>query len=177
LFWKNLFLLTFIELFFYSKGENTIHFLKMDIQDKTDIIVDEKSLKYLNTARRWAMFLAVTGFIFLGIMIIAGALAGTFLSIFDAYKQFEEGMPGWIIFGSFVAIALFYFFPVFYLFRFAKHAGITVETQNSNDLRIALRNLRSFFICTGILLIVILALYFAALIITGSSVAFSKTFS
>jgi hypothetical protein len=149
----------------------------MDIQDKTEIIVDEKSLKYLNTARRWAMFLAVTGFIFLGIMIIAGALAGTFLSIFDAYKQFEDGIPGWIIFGSFVAIALLYFFPVFFLFRFAKYAGIAVETRNRNDLRIALRNLRSFFVYTGILLIVILVLYFTALIITGSSVAFSKTFS
>lgn len=122
------------------------------------------------------MFLAVTGFIFLGILIIAGALAGTFLSVFSAQKQYENSIPAWIIFATFIAVAILYFFTVLFLFRFAKHAGLTIENRSTDELRAALKNLRSFFVYTGILLILLLAIYFAALVIAGSSLAFTNTF-
>lgn len=170
LFRKNLNLRTYPYPFKRS-GVSLDNKRKMEIQEKTEIIIDEKSLRYLNTARRWAMFLAVTGFIFLGILIIAGALAGTFMSVFRTHKPLEGGIPGWIMIALFIILAVLYFFPVSFLFRFAKHAGNTIETRNRNDLNKAMRSLRSFFVYTGILLIAILALYFTALVISGSSIA------
>ena len=48
--------------------------------DKIDI--DQNALKSLNTLRKWTMFHAILGFIFLGLFVITGAIAGTFLTAF-----------------------------------------------------------------------------------------------
>ena len=47
------------------------------------IEIDQETLKHLNTLRKWTMFLAVTGFIFLGLIIILGLITGTFLTAFN----------------------------------------------------------------------------------------------
>jgi hypothetical protein len=137
------------------------------------IEIEEESLNYLNTTRKWAMFLAIVGFIFLGLMLIAGLVAGTFLSVF---KSPEMGgvIPQILVFVFIFIMALAYFFPILFLFRFSKHTANAVQSLSKEELKKALRNLKSYFVYIGVLLIIVLVMYFILLVVAGTSMAFLK---
>lgn len=137
------------------------------------IEIEGESLNHLNTTRKWAMFLAIMGFIFLGLLILVGVIAGTFLSVFKS----ESDIPGFtaIIMAVFIIImAAVYFFPLLFLFRFSKHTAHAVQTLDKQELYKALRNLKSYFVYIGILIIVVLSVYVVALVVAGTSMAFLK---
>jgi hypothetical protein len=132
-----------------------------------------ESLKYLNTTRKWTMFFAILGFIFLGMMIIAGVAAGAFLSIFDQSPTGAE-IPKWLFAAIMAAFAVLYFFPIFYLFRFSTFMRNAVQNYSSDDLRKAFKNLKAYFVYLGVLVIIVLALYFVAIVVAGASMALLK---
>ncbi len=137
------------------------------------IEIEQGTLNYLNSIRKWAMFFAILGFIFLGLMIIIGIAAGTFLSAFkssDAVSAVPESLFIVII----VALALIYFFPVLFLFRFSKHTAIAVQTLAKEELHKAFKNLKAYFVYIGVLVIIALTIYVIALIVAGTSMAFLK---
>jgi hypothetical protein len=145
--------------------ENSLEPRKIEIEGVT--------LKYLNTTWKWTMFFAIIGFIFLGLLIIFGLMAGTFLSVFKS-PQMGTGIPQVFLYIIILIIALLYFFPVFFLFRFSRHTRNAVQSLSKDELRKAFRNLKSYFVYTGVLLIIVLAIYFVGLIIAGASMAFLK---
>jgi hypothetical protein len=138
-----------------------------------NIEIDQVTLKYLNTTRKWTMFLAIMGFILLSLFIIVGVIAGTFLS---AFKSGETGfgVPESLMFIPFLLLAAIYFFPVLYLFRFSKHTAHAVQTMNKEDLKKAFRNLKAYFVYIGVLIIIVLTFYIVALVVTGTSMSFLK---
>jgi sterol desaturase/sphingolipid hydroxylase (fatty acid hydroxylase superfamily) len=141
--------------------------------EKRSIEIGQDTLKYLNTTRKWTMFLAIIGFIFLGLVIFFVLIAGTFLSVFKSADMGSGIIQTWIFFPVIITLLL-YFFPVLYLFRFSKHTAKAVQTLSQEELHKAFRNLKSYFVYIGILLIIILGFYLLALIITGTSLAFLK---
>jgi hypothetical protein len=143
--------------------------------DINKIEVEPVMLKYLNTTRKWAMFLAIIGFIFLGLLLIIGLLTGTFLSAFSTQKLNPE-ISGPLLLIPLIIAEVVNFFPVLFLFRFSKHAAHAVQNLDKNELHKAFRNLKLFFVYIGILIIVGLVFYVAALIAAGSSVAFLRGF-
>jgi len=137
------------------------------------IEIEQESLNYLNTTRKWAMFFAIIGFIFLGLILIAGLVAGTFLSVFKS-PEMGGGIPQILVFVFVIIMALVYFFPILFLFRFSKHTANAVQTLSKEELKKALRNLKSYFVYIGILLIIVLVIYFIVLVVAGTSMAFLK---
>jgi len=137
------------------------------------IEMDQETLKHLNTARKWAMFLAITGFIFLALVVIIGLIAGTFLTAFSTGEK-GLGIPESLMFIPVLLIGAIYFFPVLFLFRFSKHAHHAIQTFDKLAIHKAIKNLKAYFAYIGILIIVILAIYILALIVAGSSMAFLK---
>ncbi|MCU0472089.1 MAG: DUF5362 family protein [Bacteroidales bacterium] len=137
------------------------------------IEIEDNTLKDLNITSKWTMFLAILGFIFTGIMVIIGLFAGVFLAVFKAGDS-PVGFPEWLIFVIILIFAVLYFFPVLYLFRFSKHTSNAVKTLDKHELHKAFRNLRSYYVYTGILLIVVLVIYVVGFIVAGASVAFLK---
>jgi magnesium-transporting ATPase (P-type) len=137
------------------------------------IEIDQDSLRYLNTARKWTMFLAILGFIGIGIIIIIGLIAGVFLSAFKTAAT-PTGFPEWLISVIILVFAIIYFFPVLYLFRFSKHTSNAVNSLDKEEMKKAFRNLKSYFLYCGILIIIILALYIVVLVGAGASMAFLK---
>jgi hypothetical protein len=137
------------------------------------IEIDEKTLKHLNTTRKWAMFLAIIGFIVLGLIIVIGLIAGTFLTVFNLSDK-GIGVPESLMFIPVLLIALIYFFPVLFLFRFSKHTGHAIQTLDKEDLHKAVRNLKSYFVYIGTLIILGITGYLVVLIIAGSSLSFLK---
>jgi hypothetical protein len=137
------------------------------------IEIGQESLTYLNKTRKWTMFFAILGFIFIGMLIIAGILASTFLSFFELEETGTE-FPQWTIIVVCLLLSSIYFFPILFLFRFSKHTANAVATLNSEEIRLAFKNLKSCFAYLGVLLIIVLSLYVIALIIAGTSMAFLK---
>ena len=137
------------------------------------IEIEEETLNHLNTTRKWAMFLAISGFIFLGVVIVIGLIAGTFLTAFNSGEK-GFGIPESLMFIPVLLLAAVYFFPVLFLFRFSKHASHAIQNFDKLELHKAIKNLKYYFAYIGILLIIILALYIVVLIVAGSSMAFLK---
>jgi len=137
------------------------------------IEIDQEILNNLNTTRKWAMFLAIIGFIILGLIIVFGLIAGTFLTIFNLGEK-GLGVPESLMFIPILLLALIYFFPVLFLFRFSKHTAHAVQTLDKQSLHKAIRNLKSYFVYIGVLIIIVLIFYIVGLIVAGSSMAFLK---
>jgi hypothetical protein len=145
--------------------ENSLEIKKIEIEEDT--------LKDLDKTRKWTMFFAIVGFIILGLFVIFGLFAGVFLSVFNT-GNLPSGFPEWLIFVITLVFAVIYFFPVLYLFRFSKHTSNAVKTLDKQELNKAFKNLRAYYVYTGILLIVVLSIYLVAIIAAGASVAFLK---
>ena len=137
------------------------------------IEIEQETLKHLNTTRKWAMFLAIIGFIILGLIVIIGLIAGTFLTAFNSGGK-DLGIPESLMFVPILLLAVIYFFPVLFLFRFSKHTSHAIQTLDKLEFHKAIKNLKSCFVYIGVLIIIILSLYIVVLIVAGSSLAFLK---
>jgi uncharacterized BrkB/YihY/UPF0761 family membrane protein len=146
--------------------------MKAPIENK-NIEIEQETLNHLNTTRKWAMFLAIIGFIILGLIVVIGLIAGTFLTAFNSGEK-ALGIPESLMFVPILILAVIYFFPVLFLFRFSKHTSHAIQTLDKLEFHKAVKNLKSFFAYIGILIIIILSLYVVVLIIAGSSMAFLK---
>lgn len=134
---------------------------------------EPKTLRYLNKSRKWAMFLSIIGFIINGLIIILGLLAGAFLTIFET-DQTDSLIPEHLYITIVFFLALIFFFPLLSLFRYSKHTYRAVKSLNPKDFQKAFRNLKSFFVFIGILIIILLILYVGVLIAVGSTMAIPK---
>jgi hypothetical protein len=137
------------------------------------IEIDQETLKHLNTTRKWAMFHAIIGFIFLGLILIIGFLAGTFLTTFSSGVK-GSGIPESLMFIPVLVIAVVYFFPILFLFRFSKHSSHAIQNLDKLEFNKAIKNLKYWFAYLGVLVIAVFSFYIVVLIVAGSSMAFLK---
>jgi len=137
------------------------------------IELGQETLKNLNTLRKWTMFLAVSGFIFLGLIIALGLITGTFLTTFNQSDK-NQGIPDALLFAAFIGLTLIIFFPILFLFRFSKHTSNALSTFNGQQMHIAIKYLKRFFIFMGILVLIVISLYIVSIILAGASAAFIK---
>jgi hypothetical protein len=140
-----------------------------NIDDVRKIEIRQETLNQLNTTRKWAMFLAISGFIFLGLFIIIGAITGTFLKAFTAGDT-GTGITESVILIIVLALAVIDFFPIFFLFRFSKHSARAIESLDKLKLHKAIKNLKFCFIYIGVMIIIVLCCYIVALIVSGTSI-------
>jgi uncharacterized membrane protein YjgN (DUF898 family) len=152
-----------------------------NLQENRKIEIGQESLGYLNTTRKWTMFFAILGFIFLGLMLIIGLLAGSFLTAFTSKIPGAEGVEGVKLAGGFTSVLMFiillvfaiiYFFPILYLLRFSTHTAKAVANLDQHEMQLAFKNLKSYWVYLGILVIIMLVIYFIVFIVAGASLAF-----
>jgi hypothetical protein len=141
--------------------------------EEKKIEIGPETLKNLNATWKWTMFLSVLGYIFLGLLIIAGLATSTFLTAFKT-REANLGIPESMFIVVILVGAAIYFFPIFFLFRFSRNTRDAIQNHDSKKLDKAFRNLRIYFTYTGILVIVVLSIYFAALLAAGASMSFLK---
>ncbi len=144
-------------------------------QEPARIEIGQETLKHLNTLRKWTMFLAVSGFIFLGLIITLGLITGTFLTAFSNSDKMP-GIPDALVYAAFITVTLIIFFPILFLFRFSKHTAKAVSTHDRKEMHIAIKYLKRYFIYIGVLLIVIISAYIASIILAGTSATFLRGF-
>jgi len=120
---------------------------------------------YLNEAATWAKFLAIVGFVGCGFLVILSFFAGTIFSMLGNMEgaSLPAGM-GAMLTAVYLCIALLYFFPCFYLFKFATKAREAIQMNNQQSLQESFRNIKSCFKFVGIITLIVLCLYGVALI-------------
>lgn len=141
--------------------------------EERKIEIGSETLNHLNSTWKWTMFLSILGFIFLGLLIIAGVVTSTFLTAFKT-QEANLGIPESLMIIVLIVIAAIYFFPVFFLFRFSRNIRDAIQNLDKRKLEKAFRNLKIYFTYIGILVIMVLSIYFVALLAAGASMSFLK---
>lgn len=128
-----------------------------------ELSVNNEIRNYLRETAKWGTFLAIVGFIWVGLMVL-GSLAMTF---------FMGNMPGAsdipfppALFGLFYLIlAGVMVMPVLYLYRFSNKIKAALHSDDEVFLTEAFQNLKSLFKFYGIFTAIVIGLY--ALLIMG----------
>lgn len=126
------------------------------------LLFSEEAQYYLQTAAKWAKFLAIVGFVGCVIMVLVGLFAGSIFSKMSAVSAYPGAMSqglGAFMSVFYVAFALLYFLPSLYLYQFSNYAKKAIMFSSSNDITLSIGKLKSFFKFIGIMIIVVLSLY------------------
>jgi amino acid transporter len=124
--------------------------------------LNESAKGFLRETAKWAYFLSILGYIGIGFIILVAIFAGT---IFGLISNMSHQMGGLGLFGGtfitviYLSIAVLYFFPVYYLNKFASNAKIALKNNDSESLATSFEFLKSHYKFIGILSVIILCLY------------------
>lgn len=132
--------------------------------------LSDQAKKHLLEASKWANFIAIVGFIAIGLLVIMS------FSISTIMASLPEGSLGGLspkFFSFFYLIAAgIYFIPVFFLFQFGQKTKQALMQDDHNLLTFGLKKLKSHYKFIGILFIVLIAFYLL-LILFGAFSALS----
>lgn len=131
------------------------------IAQDPELIISTDGREYLKVASKWATFLAVLGFIGTGFMVLAGIIMVVVSPMSKLGSTF--GVPMSLLGGLYILLAALYFFPAFYLFKFASKSKIALDTINQNEFDNSLKNLKRMFKFLGIMTIVLISAYIIAI--------------
>ncbi|WP_347157498.1 hypothetical protein [Pontibacter chitinilyticus] len=135
-------------------------------------IISPHTAGFLRKAAKWGKFLAIVGFVIVGLMVLFALFGGTFMGSALA-SVLHNGMSGFM--GTFFTVfyllmALLYFFPVLYLYRFSANMLEGLRLQNQELVDASFKNLKSLFKFLGLLTAIVLGIY-AVLLLFGLGVA------
>lgn len=132
----------------------------LDDQHGYQLFITKEAKASLKTAATWSNFLAILGFIGVGIMVLVALFAGSFLSMMSNMRQDAAfPFPVWIFTVIYLIIAAVYFFPVLFLYRFANKTKAALASNDSEKLAESFLNLGKHYKFLGIMFIAFLALY------------------
>jgi len=100
--------------------------------------------------------LAIMGFIGIGFMVIASFVMAALMSRLMPY--------GSLLSGVYILMAILYFFPIYYLYKYATTIKSSLFENNEEELANALGYLKSHHKFLGISVIVIISLYILIII-------------
>ena len=123
---------------------------------------------YLLEAARWGKFLAILGYIGIGLILI---IAVVIMSV-GSFAPLMPGVGAGVIAMFYIVIAVLYFFPVYYLHQFSLKMKNGLTSQDGSTVATGFESLKSLFKFMGICAIVILSIY--ALILVFAVVAGSS---
>lgn len=130
--------------------------------EKFELQLDQSAKDFLKETAKWAYFLSIVGFIGIGLIMLIAVFAGTFFAAMGSAIPGAGAMGG--SFGVVMGVIYFilgaiYFFPVYYLFRFASNAKKAFRDNDAEALTTSLGYLKSHYKFIGIFMLAILVLY------------------
>lgn len=128
---------------------------------------------FLKEAAKWAYFLSILGYIGIGFIVLAAIFAGAIFGTIGAMMPGEiagkmGSALGIVMAVVYLIIAAIYFFPIYYLNRFASNLKTALRENNSETLANSFEYLKSHYKFIGIFALIILCFY--ALIIVFISI-------
>lgn len=135
--------------------------------------IDPVTKAHLSETAKWARFLAVVGFVLLGLFLLGGIAVALFT---DRPLDTYGGSGAFSAFGvgiSFVFLlaSVIWFFPLLFLFRFGSRMRTALNGNDQNALNTSFQNLKICVRYVGIITIIIIALYALLLVFAIVGVA------
>lgn len=134
----------------------------MDINQPLDqsysgsLTINGPSRAFLEEAAKWAKFIAIFGFVLLGLSFI-GVLS---LALY-MHNSFGDEMSLlqsiFVYIFSFSGVLIMYF-PLMYLYRFASNTRISIAKNDSEGMNTAFSYLKSYFKFFGIYIIIFIGM-------------------
>ena len=130
----------------------------LHVENGENLVIDWRSKEFLKETAKWTKFLAILGFVGIGLMVL-----GSLVMLFAPSSLMSNGdFPfGGKIFMMllYLAFAVLYYFPVSYLYQFSENTKKAIENNDNNAIRDAFEFLKSHYKFMGILTIILLAFY------------------
>ena len=121
-------------------------------QSLFSLSIDPVTKAHLSEAARWARFLAIVGFIFLGIFLAQGAYISFRVSSATAGMtgEYNTAPSMWDSLGVGIAfvyliISIIWFFIFLFTLRFASNMKIALNGNDQNAINVAFQNLKILF--------------------------------
>jgi uncharacterized membrane protein YjgN (DUF898 family) len=139
-----------------------------------ELSLDRESIDHLTETARWGKFLAIMGFITCGLVVIFSFFIGAIFANFSAlspYPSTDMGAAG-STFGAFFTViylilAVIYFFPCLYLFRYSVRMKAALNTNDQTKLNQSLKSQKMLYRYVGIVTIIVISLELIFLLIGG----------
>jgi len=140
----------------------------LDIEvNKNENGLSDAARRFILETAKWAKFLAIVGFVMLGLAVIAVIfmlIAGAALvSSFPGGGAAVGGLGFMAL--LYIAMIALYFFPTFYLYKFATKMKTGILNSDNSNIDSGFENLKSTFKFMGILMIVVLSFYALAILL------------
>ena len=130
----------------------------LHVENGENLVIDWRSKEFLKETAKWTKFLAILGFVGIGLMVL-GSLVMLFApSSLMSNGDFPFGGKIFIML-LYLAFAVLYYFPISYLYQFSENTKKAIENNDNNAIRDAFEFLKSHYKFMGILTIILLAFY------------------
>lgn len=124
------------------------------------LTLSDHAVAFLRETAKWTNFLSIVGFVLLGLLVLTAIFGGAFLA--SAASEFgggTEAIGGAFFTIIYLLVALLYFFPIYYLFKFARNMKAALQSKDEGTLTKAFEYMKSHYKFVGILTIVVLSFY------------------
>jgi len=145
---------------------------KNESENRPERILTDKMVFHLQGASPWIRFIAILGFVFLGLSLIGSFII---IAVADAFEDLPGlgGGSGILIFVSTIPFLVIGFFYLYFTLQFGNKIKLYLYTKNSSDLEEAFKNNKSLWTLLGVVCIVSLAFFALAMLVVIAVAVFA----
>ena len=147
--------------------------IEISNQSESSFTISDEIKKYLLETSKWGKFLAIVGYVGMALLVLIalGVMVGFSFLNSETEGTFPMAALGLV----YIVIAVVYYFPINYLYRFSVQMKEGLTTDNNQSVTTGFENLKSLFKFMGIFTVVILSIYALLLVIVlPASLLFMK---
>lgn len=130
---------------------------------ESHLVLTNFAKEFLKESAKWSKFLAILGFVGIGFMMLSAIFIGALSSSFPQNGVMPFSSP--LLSVIYLIFAVIYFFPVFYLYKYAEHTKKAIDSNDSEVLQKGFEKLKSHHKFIGIMALIILSLYALGLLL------------
>ena len=120
----------------------------------SELKITQEAIFFLSSSAKWAKFLAIVGFVFIGLLVVIAILAG---SVLAAMGGGYGAVSGGVITVVYLIIAAISFIPTFLMFKFATKLQAAIRTNDTPTLTESFNFMHKYYLFSGVLTIIALA--------------------
>lgn len=133
-------------------------------KDLFNLTIDEEAKAQLLETVRWTKFIAIMGFVFLGLLVIFGLFASAGISMMSEMSGVSgmRGLGGALGVGMMIVyllVGLLNFFPTYYLYKYSVLIKPAIHSGNQEQFNLALSYQRRMYKFIGVLFLIVVAIY------------------
>lgn len=119
---------------------------------------------FLKTGAQWAQFLSIVMFCMTGVMIVLAVLIMVLAPTLSEYQDFSGMSMGSFGF-TYLVMAVIYFFPALFQYRFATGVKSAIKERDEEKLNSSLNFFKKYNLYMGILTIIMLGITLIVIIV------------